>query len=755
MTTQVLPINITTDTWGDAINKINALIPLVPDDFVKSVQLAVPTGFSVSGGPITDTGTITVTFASGYVAYTQAERDTLNGLGTASTRNTGTSGSTVPLNSGNNTFSGNTSFTGSTMTVSAVPTYSNGIKLGGTTASGGPTDFSKHIELHNNGYGFSVTSSSLNYVSNSAHNWYNGANTTMTLSSTGNLSLQGTLNVASGGTGATTAAAARTNLGLGSLATLSPTGTANSTTFLRGDGSWQTPSYSGGTVISVDMTAPTGFTVSGGPILTTGTLTLAYASGYTGYTTTEKSKLSGIEAGATANQTDAYLLNRANHTGTLAINQGGTGATTAAAAATALGVGTSSTPRFAGIEVGHASDTTLTRASAGNLAVEGNLIYRAGGTDVAIADGGTGASTAAAARTNLGLGGAAVLDVGTTAGTVAAGDDSRITSAVPTSRTLTAGNGLTGGGTLAANRTFTVQANNGIIVNASGVSVHANNGISVGTGGVSVVANNGITVAASGVSVQAGNGITVNTTGVHVQANNGITVNSSGVLVHAGTGLTANTTGLHVDYGTSGTTACVGNDSRLSNSREWTASTVSQSEAQAGTATTRRAWTAQRVAQAIAALAPAGGQWIDSSELSINGGTSYSYTPPVGAKVIEVLAYNLAHTQSGLGGITLRLGTSGGIVTTGYSSVTNPITNAFGLGTIPGNSSSTGKVNFTLVNVGGNRWKIDSHYVETSTATFDGGNINLPGDLTTIQIIVSGVGTVFAAACRMRVTTYV
>ncbi|MCD1640087.1 hypothetical protein K7H92_15320 [Pseudomonas stutzeri] len=42
-------------------------------------------------------------------------------------------------------------------------------------------------------------------------------------------------------------------------------------------------------------------------------------------------------------------------------------------------------------------------------------------------------------------------------------------------------------------------------------------------------------------------------------------------------------------------------DSRLTDAREWTASTVTQAEAEAGTATTRRAWTAQRVFQAIAA----------------------------------------------------------------------------------------------------------------------------------------------------------
>ena len=55
------------------------------------------------------------------------------------------------------------------------------------------------------------------------------------------------------------------------------------------------------------------------------------------------------------------------------------------------------------------------------------------GTAVAISYGGTGATTASGARTNLGLGGASVLNVGTTAGTVAAGDDSRIVGALQVS----------------------------------------------------------------------------------------------------------------------------------------------------------------------------------------------------------------------------------------------------------------------------------------------------------------------------------
>ena len=46
------------------------------------------------------------------------------------------------------------------------------------------------------------------------------------------------------------------------------------------------------------------------------------------------------------------------------------------------------------INLGHATDTTLTRdASGGDVNIEGNIIYRAGGTDVAVSDGGTGQST--------------------------------------------------------------------------------------------------------------------------------------------------------------------------------------------------------------------------------------------------------------------------------------------------------------------------------------------------------------------------
>jgi hypothetical protein len=70
-------------------------------------------------------------------------------------------------------------------------------------------------------------------------------------------------------------------------------------------------------------------------------------------------------------------------TGTLAIGNGGTGATTAAAARTALGLG------------------TIATQNANNVTISGGTVI--GITDLLVADGGTGASTAAAARVNLGV----------------------------------------------------------------------------------------------------------------------------------------------------------------------------------------------------------------------------------------------------------------------------------------------------------------------------------------------------------------
>ena len=59
---------------------------------------------------------------------------------------------------------------------------------------------------------------------------------------------------------------------------------------------------------------------------------------------------------------------------------------------TSIGVGTGDSPQFTGIELSHATANTLT-ASSGVLSIEGNAVYMAGGTDVAVADGGTNLSS--------------------------------------------------------------------------------------------------------------------------------------------------------------------------------------------------------------------------------------------------------------------------------------------------------------------------------------------------------------------------
>lgn len=53
------------------------------------------------------------------------------------------------------------------------------------------------------------------------------------------------------------------------------------------------------------------------------------------------------------------------------VTDGGTGSSTAAGAATNLGLGTGNSPQFTAIELGHVSDTTLARVSAGVVSIEG------------------------------------------------------------------------------------------------------------------------------------------------------------------------------------------------------------------------------------------------------------------------------------------------------------------------------------------------------------------------------------------------
>ena len=103
-----------------------------------------------------------------------------------------------------------------------------------------------------------------------------------------------------------------------------------------------------------------------------------------------------------------FVPSGADGSGDLSASNNLSDVASATTSATNLGLGTGDSPQFTGIELGHASDTTITRPSSGDLNIEGNRIYRAGGTDVAVADGGTGASSLTDGGILLGSGTSAV-----------------------------------------------------------------------------------------------------------------------------------------------------------------------------------------------------------------------------------------------------------------------------------------------------------------------------------------------------------
>ena len=135
-----------------------------------------------------------------------------------------------------------------------------------------------------------------------------------------------TLGISGGGTGATSAADARTNLGLGSLAILTPGGTASGTTFLRGDGVWATPPGGGGTMNSLNGSADANQTLSIGSSGTSPTWSTS-----TGVHTLNvpNANSAGVTAGLLSYPDYQTFMTGA--TGTVPVSRGGTGVTTLAA----------------------------------------------------------------------------------------------------------------------------------------------------------------------------------------------------------------------------------------------------------------------------------------------------------------------------------------------------------------------------------------------------------------------------------------
>jgi hypothetical protein len=84
-------------------------------------------------------------------------------------------------------------------------------------------------------------------------------------------------------------------------------------------------------------------------------------------------------------------------------------------------------------------------------------------------------------------------------------------------------------------------------------------------------------------------------------------------------------------------------DSRLSDAREWSAETATQAEAEAGTGTNRRAFTPQRVFQAIAA-------WWQSVSTATGRAVVGAVDPEAARSAIGAGTSSLISSTSGSGG---------------------------------------------------------------------------------------------------------
>lgn len=156
---------------------------------------------------------------------------------------------------------------------------------------------------------------------------------------TGNAAnVTGTVAIANGGTGATTAAGARTNV-LPSF-----TGNGGKVLAVKSDASDVEYIVAGtGTVTSVAATVPTGFTVSGSPITTSGTLAVAFDTGY------------GLPTTAKQTEWDAAYTDRLKW-------DGGATSLNATTGRTSLGLGTAATTdatAYATAAQGAKADTAL------------------------------------------------------------------------------------------------------------------------------------------------------------------------------------------------------------------------------------------------------------------------------------------------------------------------------------------------------------------------------------------------------------
>jgi hypothetical protein len=261
----------TSGSYNDLTDK-----PSAGSGTVTSVAMSVPTGLSVSGSPVTTTGTLAVTYSAGYAIPTTAKQTEWD---TAYTDRLKWDGGSTGLNAS----TGRTSLglgTAATTAATDYATAAQGAKADSALQSYTETD---PVYVASSWYGTTNNSTNWNTAYTDRLKWDGGA--TGLTASTGRTSL-----------GATTVGSNLFTLTNPSAVTFVRLNADNTVSALSAS-DFRTAIGAGtssttGTVTSVDMSVPTGLSVSGNPVTSSGTLAVTFSAGYSIPTTANQTNWS-------------------------------------------------------------------------------------------------------------------------------------------------------------------------------------------------------------------------------------------------------------------------------------------------------------------------------------------------------------------------------------------------------------------------------------------------------------------------------